>query len=111
MNAHTIQLIDPSRKVVARANVAERGERFEGTIDLSCAPSAVLSLFEEFEEVVNGQLFSFLDDIQGKIASLPIQAVLDNGVEMRVEDLQVYPSTGKVSFKLAARAASTKKPA
>jgi hypothetical protein len=111
MSTQIVTFVDPTRKVIARSQVIDRGERFEGTIDLGGAPSAVRSLFEEFEEIVNGQMFSFLDDIQGKIASLPLQAVLDNGAEMRLEDLQVYPSTGKVSFRLAAVAGAAKKPA
>jgi hypothetical protein len=46
-------------------------------------------------------MFSFLDEIQEKIGSLTIKAVFDDGCEAPVKDLQVFPSTGEVSFKLA----------
>jgi uncharacterized protein YlaN (UPF0358 family) len=102
MSRRPIQLIDASRNVLAVAHVAQEGDRYEGTIELERMPAPLCALFEEFEEVVNGQMFSFLDEIQGKIASLSIKAVLDgNGREVPVRDLQVFPSTGDVSFKLA----------
>ncbi len=68
------------------------------------------AVFDEFEEIVNGQMFSFLDEIEGKIAVLSLKAAFDsNGSEVSVEELQVYPSTGDVSFKLAVVAVTSAK--
>jgi hypothetical protein len=102
MSARTVKLIDQARNVIAVTHVADKGGRYEGTIDLTCAPPSLRTLFNEFEEIVNGQMFSFLDEIETKIASFSLKAVFDNnGAELSVKELQIYPSTGDVSFKLA----------
>jgi hypothetical protein len=101
MNMRSVQLLDPSGTVLANAQVADEGAYFGGTIDLRGTPAPLRALFKEFEEIVNGQMFVFLDEIQEKIGSLPIRAVFDDGAEVFVKDLQVFPSTGDVSFRLA----------
>ena len=100
MSARTVQLVDQSGAVLATAQVADEGGYFGGTVDLGCMPPAVRALFEEFEEIVNGQMFVFLDEIQAKIAALHTKAVFD-GFEQEVKDLQIFPSTGDVSFRPA----------
>jgi hypothetical protein len=82
MITRTVILIDASRNVLATARVADEGPHYGGTIDLGSTPPALRALFDEFEEVVNDQVFSLVDEIQSKI------------------DLQVFPSTGAVSFKV-----------
>jgi hypothetical protein len=102
MSTRTVKLIDQSRNVLAVARVAAEGDHYAGTIDLNCTPPALKALFTEFEEIVDGQMFSFLDEIQEKIGAVPITAVFDNGDEVHISDLQVFPSAGDVSFKGAA---------
>jgi hypothetical protein len=99
VNTRTVKLIDPSANVLAVAEVVEESDHFEGTIDLGIMPSRERALFKEFEEIVNGQMLSFLDQIQEKIGSLSLRAVFADGVVVNVKDLQIYPSTGDVSFK------------
>lgn len=101
MNTRMVKLIDPARTVVASAQVVEEGDHYGGTIDLQSTPAKLRTLFDQFEEIVNGQMFSFLDEIQEKIGTLAIHAVFDDGSEVCVQDLQVYPSTGDVSFRVA----------
>jgi hypothetical protein len=101
MQTQTVKLIDPSGKVVATAQVADEGAFYGGTIDLRETPPNLRALFEAFEEIVNGQMFALLDDIQERIGALSLKAVFDSGQEAYVKDLQVFPSTGDVSFKLA----------
>jgi hypothetical protein len=48
-----------------------------------------------------GQMFAFLDDIQERIGTLSLKVVFDIGQEVYVKDLQVFPSTGDVCFRLA----------
>ena len=57
-------------------------------------------MFEEFEELVNDQLFTHVDEIEEKIGALRLKAVFDTDHEAYVKDLQVFPGTGCVSFKL-----------
>jgi hypothetical protein len=101
MDTRQVRLVDRSGAVLAVAQVADEGGYFGGTIDLRSTPTDLRALFAEFEEVVNGQMFVFLDEIQEKIGALPIRIVFDDGSEASVRDLQVFPSTGDVSFRLA----------
>lgn len=101
MENRTVKVIDPAHNVVAIAQVTHEGAYYGGTIDLRDTPPSLRALFEEFEEIVNGQMFAFLDDIQERIGTLSLKAVFDTGQEVYVKDLQVFPSTGDVSFKLA----------
>jgi hypothetical protein len=94
----TVKLIDPSRNVLAIGHVADEGNHFGGTLDLRDTPSSVRAIFDEFEEIVNGQMFSCLDEIQATIRELGITAAFDNGREVRAGNLQVFPSTGDFSF-------------
>ena len=55
-------------------------------------PSELRGLFEEFEEIVNGQMLSFLDEIQDKISVLQLKVQFDSGKEADIHDLQFYPS-------------------
>lgn len=101
MKTQTVRLIDGSGNVLAVAHVVNEGGHYGGTIDLNDTAADVRALFEKFDEIVNGQQFSLLQGIQDKINSLSVKAVLDNGDEACVNDLQVFPSTGDVSFRLA----------
>jgi len=99
--AQDMQLIDSSRTVFAIARVADVGDRFEGTIGLLFTPPELRKLFDEFEEIVNEQSLSFLNEIQEKIGANRIKAIFEDGSEIDIKDLQVYPSTGDVSFQRA----------
>jgi hypothetical protein len=102
MSAQMVKLIDRGGNLIATAQVDDEGEHFGGTIDLQATPGPVRSLFNEFEEIVNGQMFSFLDEIQDKIDALSLRAVFVDGRTLGLKDLQVFPTAGDVSFKLVA---------
>jgi hypothetical protein len=110
MSTRNVQLVDQSRNVLATARVTNEGDYYGGTIDLRPTPANVHALFDEFEEIVNGQMFVFLDAIQEKIGALRIKAVFDDGSEMDIKDLQVFPSTGDVSFRPAGILPQTARP-
>jgi hypothetical protein len=101
VNKQTVRLVDASGKQIGLAQVVEDGDQYTGIIDLGQMPRHLRAVFDEFEEVVNGQMFSFLGEIQGKVAALPIKAVFDNGCEIRIQDLQIFPTGGGVSFRVA----------
>ncbi|HLW68790.1 MAG TPA: hypothetical protein VKS79_25965 [Gemmataceae bacterium] len=103
MDTQKIRLVDADRKPLASAEVTHKDEYYAGTIDFRNTPSSVRSLFEEFEEIIHGQMFSLLDDIEEKIAALRLKASFDNnGALVEIRDLQIFPRTGKISFKAAA---------
>src|SRR5262249_41234658 len=60
MNTQTAKLVDPAGHVLATARVSDEGEHHGGTIVLNDMPAEQRQLFEEFEEIVNGQMLSFL---------------------------------------------------
>jgi len=110
MMTRSVKLIDHSRSVLATAEVADEGDYYGGTIDLRFTPADLLAMFNEFEEIVNGQMFVFLDDIQAKIAASPIKAVFEDGSEACVKDLQVFPGAGELSFRLVGETSAIERP-
>ena len=101
MAARHVKLIDPSRQVLAVGQGVVNHDRFEGQVDARALSPSLYRIFQEYEEIVNGQIFSLLDEMEERIRALGIKAVLDGGDEARIEDLQLYPSTGLISFKIA----------
>jgi hypothetical protein len=99
MTARPIYLLDQGRNRVAALTVAFTGSHFEGTIALEHTPPQLTRLFEEYEEIVERQMFSLLDQIEEKIGAIPFKVSFEDGTEACVEDLQVFPSTRAVSFK------------
>jgi hypothetical protein len=100
MTDQTVTIIDQSGRAVATAQVAEREGNFAGSIDLGPMPSGHRKTFEEYEEIVNGQMFSLLDEIEEQIGALAFKIAFREGPEVKVDDLQIFPSTGRVSFKV-----------
>jgi hypothetical protein len=100
MISHRVTLIDQRRRVIATVQVAERDGAFVGRIDLSLMPVPLRRLFEEYEEIVNTQAFSLLDEIEEKIENLHLKVVFEDGSEAALVDVQIYPSTNKASFKV-----------
>jgi hypothetical protein len=101
MSAMRIQLVDALGRLIGVASVADEGREYGGTIHLSAAPAEVRELFALFEELVNGQEFSCADEVEAKIDALGIRAILEDGSEAGVSDLQVYPESGQLSLKLS----------
>ena len=105
MNDKRVQIVDQSGGVVAMARVAETDGGFAGSIDLSAMPGDLRRRFEAYEEIVNGQMFSLLDEIEEQIGEFRLVAIFEEGEGFLVEDLQIYPSEGRVSFKVVPRTA------
>lgn len=108
MTTQPIYLVDQSSARVAVLNVALIGDHYRGTICLDATPPELKHLFEEFEENVEGQMFSLADEVEEKIGEVPLKVVFPNGMEACVEELHVYPSTNRVSFKICGAATAAK---
>ncbi len=100
MDSQQVRLIDMNRNVVAQGEVKNEGNHFGGTIDLGAMPHLIQSLFAEFEEIVNGQMFTLLDVVQEAIENLDLTVIFRGGHETFIKDLQIYPSTGEFSFRV-----------
>src|SRR6266404_2588019 len=100
MTSQPLYLVDPSSARIAGLNVMRIGDLCTGTIDLEETPPQLKRLFQEFEEMVEGQVFNLADEIEDMIGMTPLMVVFANNTEAQIEDLQVYPSTKRVSFKI-----------
>lgn len=99
MTQQPVYLLDQCNRRVAVLKVTFNGMHYEGTISLEHTPPELKRLFEEYEEIIEGQMFSLLDRIEEKIAVIPFKVSFENRTESYVEDLQVFPSTGAASFQ------------
>ena len=100
MNPLPAFLIDRNSVPIAALEVAPVGGHFEGSLTLGALPPEVRRAFDFFEEIVEGQTFSLLDEAEDAITALGLRAALADGTEADLADLQVYPSTGAVSFSV-----------
>jgi hypothetical protein len=104
MSLHQVTIIDHKRAVVATAQVTEQDGTFTGRIDLRPMSAPLRQQFEAYEAIVNQQMFSLLDEMEEKIGSMLLKVVFADGHVAPVVDLQIYPSTKKVSFKVVKKA-------
>ncbi|MCZ6875637.1 MAG: hypothetical protein O7G88_19270 [bacterium] len=104
MSSQRVTIIDQSQQVVATAKVPEKDGYFAGWIDLSLMPATLQRQFEEYEEMVTHQMFSLLDELEEKIGELLLKVVFADGNAVQLADVQIYPSTKKVSFKVVKEA-------
>lgn len=100
MQEHFVRFVDPCGATIAIARVVNEVNYFDGTIDIDQMPPNLRSLFIEFEEIVNTQMFSLLDDVQQRIASFRIAASFDSGPVVAISDLHFYPGTGSLAFRV-----------
>lgn len=80
-------------------DVTPLGDHFEGTVNLASSPLPLRALFEDYEEVVEGQVFSRLDAVEEKVAAASLKVEFDDGTVADVEDLQVFPTRDAISFR------------
>jgi uncharacterized protein YlaN (UPF0358 family) len=104
MNSQQVTIIDQKREVAATAQVTEQNGTFTGRIDLNPMSAPLRRQFEVYEEIVNNQMFSLLDEIEEKIETRLLKVVFADGRVAHLADLQIYPSTKKVSFKVVKEA-------
>ncbi len=94
------QLRTAQGELVGTVEVSKYSDgRYSGSIELSRTPAPILELFHHYEELVNGQVLSLLDDADARMDALGISFHAENQEPVRIHDLQVYPSDGVVSFR------------
>jgi hypothetical protein len=99
MTFTTVEFIDRAGQIVASAQIVESDDLFRGKIDLTPMPASMRRTFEQYEELIKNQAFPLLAAIEDQVDQLGIKVVFSNS-ESVVEDLQIYPSTERVSFRL-----------
>ena len=101
MPHETVTIFDGERTLLATAEVEPRDGCYSGPINLDRMPEPLRLLFEEYERIVNGQVFSLLDEIEDRIAAIPFSLVFDDGREAHPKDLQIFPGSALISFRVA----------
>jgi hypothetical protein len=71
--------------------------------NLLCMPKSLLLKFEEYESIVNEQLFSLLDRIQEKIEVDSYTVIFNDDKHQEIYDLQIWPSHRSISFKISSK--------
>ena len=100
MSDRPIQLVDLSDNKVADLDVRLVDGTYRGTINLDATPAEMKALFQEYEELVESQIFNLADKVEQKIAMTDLCSISASGLIQLVTELRVYPSTGRVSFKI-----------
>jgi hypothetical protein len=104
MSSQQVTIIDHKHEVVATAQVTEQDGAFIGRIDLRPMSVPLRRQFEAYEEIINNQIFSLLDEMEEKIGTMLLKVVFADGHVAPLADLQIYPSTKKISFTVVKEA-------
>lgn len=83
------------------SNFSQTEDLVTGKIDPADLPGNIAELFLKYENLVNIQCFPEVDRLDQEIDSLDVEVVLDEEkIISDLENLQIYPSTGSVSFNV-----------
>ncbi|WP_406700727.1 hypothetical protein V5E97_18205 [Singulisphaera sp. Ch08] len=99
MPHEAITIVDEGRNVVATGLVEFLGDCYSGSVNVDRMSDSFQKMFVEYEDVVNNQTFSILDQIEDRISSIRFSAIFEGGSEFPVKDLQIFPKGGTLSFK------------
>jgi hypothetical protein len=101
----TGQLLARMRRICVIDFAPEPGKPFcLGTVATDIA-SDILEFFQVYEAHVNNQCFSNVDELDSQLSSMDLSIQINENCRHKVSDLQIYPSTGSVSFVLGERIA------
>jgi hypothetical protein len=101
MSFKLVKIADRLHNIVATAEVEDRGKYYSGSVNLDRMPKVLRLKFEEYESLINDQVFSLLDRIEEEIEIDSFTVMFDDGSKFYVNDLQILPGCGTVSFKLS----------
>ena len=94
-------LVDSKGRSLGSVDVSWVGTLYVGDVDLSGVDSDLVSLFDEYEDVVMGQVLSLLDEQEDSMSKLGARFVSDDNLHvLYVCDLQMYPKQRRVAFRI-----------
>lgn len=96
-----VKLLGNDNRVIATAVVEKDGDHYAGTVDTRAMPTPIRAIFEEYESFVDGQVLSRIDDVEDRINAFSFSVAFDDGRKAVVENLQVFPGVGSISFQVA----------
>ena len=96
----TAELIDAKQRRMGQVTIERNeGDLILGAFAPATAFSAVEALFQDFEEAVEVQALSVVDELDAQIAGLGLHLRFPNGKRVDIHDVQIY-SDGGMSFRL-----------
>jgi hypothetical protein len=97
------QLLARMRRICVIDFAPEPGKPFcLGTVTTDIA-SDLLDFFQVCETHVSNQCFSNVDELDSQLSSMELSIQATENCRYKISDLQIYPSTGSVSFVLGER--------
>jgi hypothetical protein len=97
------QLLARMRRICVIDFAPEHGKPFcLGTVTTDIA-SDLLDFFQVYETHVSNQCFSNVDELDSQLSSMELSIQATENCRYKISDLQIYPSTGSVSFVLGER--------
>lgn len=93
------RLVDAQGNLIGLVRVSMVDGLWSGKIDLTNSAPGIVSLFTQFEELVNGQMLPLVDDLEAEISQLGARLLVAEGEALPVGDLQIYPVQREVSFR------------
>lgn len=101
MNLIPVELLDANKNtVVLLSNVEFLNHRYHADMIYGDISVELVELFDWFEEMVNGQMFSFLDETEDKLRVACPFAKMNNGEIIDIFFLQPVPSDKIISFQV-----------
>lgn len=100
MSVRNVELLDSTHSILARATVEDKGSHYSGSVDVAEMPPELLKLFEEYESFVKNQVLGRLDELEEEIEKKNLAATIDDGPEVGIRDVQVFPRAGTISFRV-----------
>ena len=96
-----VELLNRNDHVIASASVEVKGDYHMGSVNLDHMPEPLRTLFVDFESLVVNQVLSLVSLTELIISEQQIRARFDDGRVTLLDDLQIYPTEGLISFLLA----------
>jgi hypothetical protein len=97
------QLLARMQRICVIDFASEPGKPFcIGAITTDIA-SGFVGVFQDYEVHVNNQCFSNVDELDSQLSSMELSIQVNENCRHEISDLQIYPSTGSVSFVLGER--------
>ena len=88
----------PDGTAVAAVKLRWADGRYSGSVDVTEMPPIVHQLFDRYNQIVENQVLSLLDEVEMDIQSLGLYAVLDGQDRVEVTDIQLFPGARQISF-------------
>ena len=100
MTRESVTIVDEEGNTVATGNVELQRGCYLGSVDVDRMPCKIRKIFEEYEEIVNIQILSLLDQIEHRISDIQLSVIFHGDHRIQLRELQIFPKGRTMSFKV-----------